>query len=91
MKKQYVYAPGILDHCDPNVIRGSAIERGAIVTISRKDRPYMLPPCFTPIVDKSGNVQIVFKKALMPLNSASEEERNDPMEDFNYRGSRYHY
>lgn len=67
-KHTFVYKPGLMDACDPAVIRGHAIEPGSPVWIVRK-RPHMLPTCFQVIRDAHGNVQTVWRYALVRASS----------------------
>jgi hypothetical protein len=64
MKFPYIYNPGFSDRTDPTIIRGVAIKPGSLVRVSRVLRPPMLPPCFAVIIDREGNIQSVWKKAL---------------------------
>jgi len=66
-RKRYTYAPGTMDLFDPTVLKGTPIKRYSVVTVSRKLRPYMLPPCFVVIQDEQGNTQTVFKRALQEV------------------------
>jgi hypothetical protein len=63
-KYPYSYHPGIMDLCDPTVIRGEAIEQYARVRIARKFFPSMYPKAFVMIQDEQGNVQSVWRAAL---------------------------
>jgi hypothetical protein len=43
MRVKYIYRPGLMDLLEPTVLRGRPIAAGTEVTVSRKDRPAMLP------------------------------------------------
>ena len=60
------YHPGVLDLCNPTIIIGKAIARGARVRIAYEHAPRMLgwTKTFACIQDEHGNVQNVFKRAL---------------------------
>jgi hypothetical protein len=64
MKRNYLYLGSMRDMLDPTMLKGWPIEPGTPVSVSRKLRPRMLPPCFAVIVDKAGNVQTVWKASL---------------------------
>ena len=81
----YTYQPGLMDATDPNVIRGTAIAAGAKVRIAKEHNPPMLPKVFAIIEDKHGNLQSVWKKAVVRI------PKDDPMDDYNYVGSKWHY
>ena len=61
----WIYRPGLMDKCDPAVIRGRAIETGSRVRIAREHFPHMLPRAFVVIEDRAGNLQSVWRKALV--------------------------
>jgi hypothetical protein len=60
----WIYAPGLMDACDPTVIKGAPIARYARVRIAREAFPPQLPKVFVIIEDKAGNLQSVWKAAL---------------------------
>lgn len=68
----YTYQPlvdtcmGALDVTDPNVIKGRAISTGAQVRIARELNPPMYPTkVFCMIEDRKGNVQSVYRRAVV--------------------------
>jgi hypothetical protein len=61
----WIYNPGIMDLCSPNVIIGQAIAAQSHVRIAREKFPLMLPTKrIVFIEDKQGNVQSVWRAAL---------------------------
>ena len=65
VKKKFLYAPGLMDRCTPNVISGVPIEVGATVWITNPK----VDPCgkIVWITDGKGNEQSVWKAALANL------------------------
>ena len=61
------YHPGILDMLHPTIIVGNAIARGSRVRIAYEHAPRMIGwmRTFACIMDANGNVQNVFKRALI--------------------------
>lgn len=62
--RRYVYRPGLMDLCDPNVIEGCAIRPCAVVVISKR-----IGQALAWIVDCHGNEQSVWKRALVPVKA----------------------
>jgi hypothetical protein len=70
-----IYQPGLDDRVSPNVIQGSAIAPGSRVRIARELHPPMLPRVFVFVEDSNGNVQSVWKPAVMRQREAGKPFR----------------
>jgi len=68
MSAYYVYSPGIMDRCDPMILKGVAIEPGSIVRRRRKPGDkHFHSAIWVWIEDIHGNLQSVYKNAITVL------------------------